>query len=608
MKYPVLVSGVALLSLLAASVECVAAEWPEIVLEKRLDGFTSPVQVTHAGDGTGRIFVVEQGGRVWVVRDGMKQATPFLDLSDRVSCCGERGLLSIAFPPGFAVDGWFVADYTDHGSDTVLARYHLTGDPDQADPASEEVLLRISQPFTNHNGGQLAFGPEGYLYMGTGDGGSGGDPGNRAQTTGVLLGKLLRLDVSPENVPYANPPSNPFYGSASARPEIWALGLRNPWRFSFDRATGDLWIGDVGQGSWEEIDRQPAGSAGGENYGWNVLEGSHCYGAASCDGSGFVLPVAEYDHGQGCSVTGGFVVRDPALPRLDGIYLYGDYCSGRLWGLRRAAGGWESSVLAETGLTVSAFGEDERGTVYVADYGGGAVYAVADAAGPTPVVAVVPAVAHLAGAGGTPWRTTVSVVNRSGAPTELTLGFLGDVPLADATVELGPGESQVWRDVLVDALGLDPGASASGVLVLRSTAALAATARTFAEGASGTYGQQLPALGPDDGFGPGDAAVLPLVVRSDTAYSNLGAVNLGSEACRAVIQPRRQDGTAAGGLIALDLAAGEWRQLFDPLADIAPFEGWADVTVSAPECRAWAYASVIDAGTRDPTTVGVVVR
>ncbi len=608
MRRPVLFSSVALLSTIAAAVVCTAAEWPEIVLERRLDGFDKPLQVTHAGDGSGRIFVVEQGGRVWTVRDGIRQPTPFLDLSDRVSCCGERGLLSIAFPPSFAVDGWFVADYTDRSGDTVLARYRFTGDPERADPASEQVLLRIAQPFSNHNGGQLAFGPDGYLYVGTGDGGSAGDPGNRAQNSGVLLGKLLRLDVSPEHVPYANPPSNPFYGSASDRPEIWVLGLRNPWRFSFDRSTGDLWIGDVGQGAWEEIDRQPAGSVGGENYGWNVLEGSHCYSAPSCDGSAFVLPVAEYDHGQGCSVTGGFVVRDPALPRFDGIYLYGDYCSGRLWGLQRAAGGWESSVLSETGLTLSSFGEDERGTVYVVDYSGGAIYAVADAAGPTPVMTVVPAVAHLSGAGGTPWRTTVSVVNRSGASTELVLGFLGDVPLGDATVELGPGESRVWRDVLVDALGLDSGASASGVLVLRADVRLAATARTFAEGAAGTYGQQLPALGADDGFGPGDAGVVPLVVRTETAYSNLGAVNLGSAACRVLVQPRRQDGTAAGGPIELNLAPGEWRQLFDPLAALHPFEGWAEVATATPGCRAWAYASVIDSGTRDPTTVGVVRR
>jgi len=359
----------------------VAADQPELALEPTQTAFERPVCVANAGDGSGRLFVCEQEGLVVIVHNGKPVLTPFLDISARASCCGERGLLSVAFPPGFAASGRFYVNYTDNLGATVVSRFLVSeSDPNQADPDSEEVVLRIEQPYSNHNGGQLAFGPDGFLYVGMGDGGSGGDPGNRAQDPASLLGKMLRIDVESAVVPYAVPPSNPFAGLAGYRGEIWALGLRNPWRFSFDRVAGDLWIADVGQGSWEEIDLQPATSGGGENYGWRIMEGAHCYNPQPCSPAGLVLPVAEYDHGLGCSVTGGHVYRGSAFPCLLGSYLYGDLCSGRIWTLRRVAGAWTATVALDTDLSITTFGEDEDGELHVADYGQGTIYRIVDEA------------------------------------------------------------------------------------------------------------------------------------------------------------------------------------------------------------------------------------
>ena len=244
-----------------------------------------------------------------------------------------------------------------------------------ADPGSETVLLHIAQPFSNHNGGQLRFGPDGYLYIGMGDGGSGGDPQNNGQNRGTLLGKLLRVDVDSNPVQVSIPPDNPFVNTSGARAEIWALGLRNPWRFTFDRATGDLWIGDVGQNTYEEIDFQPASSRGGENYGWNVMEGLHCF-RAGCSAVGLSLPVAEYSHADGCSVTGGFVYRGRVSPGLRGTYIYGDYCSGRIWGLERQGSEWVQRPLLSSGFSISTFGEDEAGEVYIANAGNGTIHRI----------------------------------------------------------------------------------------------------------------------------------------------------------------------------------------------------------------------------------------
>jgi glucose/arabinose dehydrogenase len=348
----------------------------QIALVAAGSGFAQPIQVTHAGDGSGRTFVVEQAGTIRP-RDNAA-APPFLDIRDRVLSGGEQGLLSVAFPPGFAQTGRFYVNYTrSPDGATVISRFLVSTGSAVADSASETVLLTVPQPFANHNGGQLAFGPDGYLYIGIGDGGGGGDPQNNGQNKGTLLGKILRIDVETGQAPYAVPPGNPFLSDTTARGEIWALGLRNPWRFSFDRATGDIYIGDVGQALFEEIDFQRFDSPGGENYGWNVMEGTHCYNAASCDTTGLILPVAEYAHGQGdCSVTGGMVYRGTDSPALQGTYLYGDFCSGKIWGLKRTGAVWENSLLADTPHQISAFGEDEAGNLFVADYGTGTVYRV----------------------------------------------------------------------------------------------------------------------------------------------------------------------------------------------------------------------------------------
>ena len=344
-------------------------------LELVVRGLDRPLGLVDAGDGSGRLFVLEQAGRVLILDGGELRATPFLDLTGRVSCCGERGLLGLAFHPDYDRTGELFVAYTDTRGDSVVSRFAVSQDPNRADAGSELEVLTVAQPFANHNGGHLAFGPDGFLYVGLGDGGGGGDPQNNAQQLDTLLGKILRLDVGGR--PFAVPPDNPFAGSAGARPEIWAYGLRNPWRFTFDRRTGDLWIGDVGQDRREEIDFQPASSGGGENYGWRRLEGSLCFEPpAGCDDGSTVAPVLEYDHGQGCSVTGGFRYRGPSAPGLIGIYLFGDFCSGRIWGASRSGdGGWSAVELADTNLSIASFGEDARGEVYVVDLGG-AVYRV----------------------------------------------------------------------------------------------------------------------------------------------------------------------------------------------------------------------------------------
>lgn len=341
-------------------------------------GLDQPVFLAGAGDGSGRLFIVEQPGRIRVVAGGRLLEAPFLDIVDRTGSRGtEQGLLGLAFHPDYARNGQFFVDYTDRNGDTVVSRFRVsTGDPDRAERDSEEIVLTIAQPYANHNGGQLVFGPDGYLYVGMGDGGAAGDPQDRAQNPQDLLGKLLRLDVDAGR-PYAIPPGNPFAAGAGGRPEIWALGLRNPWRFSFDRLTGDLYIADVGQGTWEEVNFAPAGAAGGENFGWPYREGAHPYEGDAP--AGLVEPVAEYSHAEGgCSVTGGYVYRGAALPALQGVYLYGDYCSGLVWGLwQPAPGRWETRLLFETRLGISSFGEDDAGELYVLDRGGGAAYLLA---------------------------------------------------------------------------------------------------------------------------------------------------------------------------------------------------------------------------------------
>jgi glucose/arabinose dehydrogenase len=340
-------------------------------------GLDQPVALTHAGDT--RLFITQQTGTIRIYDALGLRATPFLDIRPVVLSGGERGLLSVAFHPQYRDNGLFFVYYTNANGDNNVARYKVSSDPDRADAASGTVLLTIPHPtFANHNGGQLQFGPDGYLYIGTGDGGSAGDPNNNAQNLNQLLGKILRIDVD-HGSPYAIPPSNPFAQRTGARGEIWAYGVRNPWRFSFDRATGDLWIGDVGQDAYEEVDLQPVTSIGGENYGWRKMEGLHCYNPTSnCIDPGVTFPILEYSHAGGaCSISGGYRYRGTQIPSLQGLYLYGDYCTGTISKAAQAGANWSSSTLFTTTLRISAFGEDIGGELYVMDVAKGIVYKIA---------------------------------------------------------------------------------------------------------------------------------------------------------------------------------------------------------------------------------------
>jgi len=357
-------------------------------------GLDQPLFVTGAGDGTGRLFVCEKGGRLKVMAADGSGATIFLDLSDEVSTQSERGLLGLAFSPDYKTSGRFYVNYTDTSGNTVISRFKVSADPGKADPASEVELLRIEQPYANHNGGCIQIGPDKMLWIGMGDGGSGADPHDNGQNADVLLGKMLRIDVGesgkpangePYGIPEDNPFANPTDEATAGQPEIWATGMRNPWRFSFDAETGDLWIGDVGQGDWEEIDFVAAGPSGvpvgGMNFGWNELEGTHPFppGApAPKDASRFTPPVIEYNRGAGSSVTGGVVMRDPAYPGLDGLYLYGDFGSGRIWGARQqsrqrgpgTSGGLQNLELLASQHQVVSFGTGDAGEVFLVDYAG----------------------------------------------------------------------------------------------------------------------------------------------------------------------------------------------------------------------------------------------
>ncbi|HEU4464524.1 MAG TPA: PQQ-dependent sugar dehydrogenase [Gemmatimonadota bacterium] len=339
-----------------------------------VEGLDFPVWLTSP-PGDARLFVVEKGGRVVIVENGSVLPAPFLDLRGQVSTGGEQGLLSLAFHPDYSADGRFFVNFTDPAGDTRVVEYRVSpGDPDRADPGTARVVLTIEQPFSNHNGGLILFGLDGMLYVGMGDGGSGGDPQGNGQNLGALLGKMLRIDVDSAQ-PYAVPDDNPFVDTAGARPEVWASGLRNPWRFSFDRETGDLYIADVGQNRVEEVNAVE-GAGRGLDYGWNVMEGSDCFEPRDgCDRDGLTPPVTEYDHGDGCSVTGGYVYRGDAIPELRGTYLYSDYCSGFVHGFRfangQATGERRFSELEPADHSVASFGEDADGELYILTAGGG---------------------------------------------------------------------------------------------------------------------------------------------------------------------------------------------------------------------------------------------
>lgn len=350
----------------------------DVGLEPVAEGFEAPLYVTHAGGD--RLFVVGKAGTIRIVEEGEIVETPFLDLTGRVGSDGsERGLLGLAFAPNHAETGLFYVNYTDLDGNTVVSRFVTMEDGVTGDPESEQVILTQEQPFPNHNGGMLAFGPDNYLYIGLGDGGGRGDPSGNGQSLDTWLGKILRIEVDPEftgGEAYAVPDDNPFVSDGEARPEIWAYGLRNPWRFSFDRETSDLWIGDVGQNEYEEVSVL-AVDEGGANLGWNVVEGPECYAEPDCDPGEFVEPVFSYTHssGAGCSVTGGYVSRGEEFAALNGVYVLADYCTGLIWGGGAdASGELVFSEPIESGFRISSFGEGVNGEIYLTDITGGAVY------------------------------------------------------------------------------------------------------------------------------------------------------------------------------------------------------------------------------------------
>jgi len=348
-------------------------------LKSVVKGFTRPLYLTHANDQTERLFIIEQVGKIWIVQNGITEPTPFMDITDIVgSQANEQGLLSVAFHPNYVDNGRLFINYTDKNGDTIIARYHVTDDPNLVDIASAEILLTIPQPYGNHNGGHILFGPDGYLYVGMGDGGAANDPHDNGQNLSTLLGKLLRLDVDNAQ-PYGVPSDNPFVSVEDARPEIWSYGWRNPWRIAFDTFTGDMYIADVGQNQYEELHVELAGTLGGQNYGWRLMEGNHCFNPKSCDPETLevILPLTEYSHAEGCSITGGYVYRGEQFPNWDGIYLYGDYCTGTVWGVRQEPDGtWSMATLFDSGKTISSFGVDESGELYLLDHRNGEVFQI----------------------------------------------------------------------------------------------------------------------------------------------------------------------------------------------------------------------------------------
>jgi len=445
-------------ALLAAS--CALAAPPALTPTPFVSGLAAPVEIVHANDFSGRLFVVEQGGRIRIVRNGSLVATPFLDISPGsggpVRTGGEQGLLGLAFHPAFATNGQFFVFYTrtlagdGGGNEIVVARYtRSAANPDRADTASATVLIAIPHPQqANHNGGKIAFGPDGYLYIGVGDGGGGGDPFATGQNLNDLRGKILRIDVN-GTPPYGNPAGNPFIGQAGRRGEIWAYGLRNPWRFSFDRLTGDHFIGDVGQGAREEIDFQPAGTPGGRNYGWSVFEGSACHNPSSnCSLANHTPPILEYAHDAagGVSVTGGYRYRGGSVPGLAGFYVYGDFGSGRVWAAEPGAGGaWTTTQVATVG-NLSTFGEDENGELYAANIASGSIVRL------TPAATNPPRLANLSTRGQSLTGEDVmiggfiiggsqakTVVVRARGPSLAAQGIAN--PLANPTLQLVTGQT-----------------------------------------------------------------------------------------------------------------------------------------------------------------------
>lgn len=451
-----------LLALAWAPLPAAGPDLEELTFVEVFRGIAATTSIAHAGDGSGRLFVTEQIGRVLIYDGNQLLESAFLDIRDRVRAGGERGLLSIAFHPDYASNGYFFVNYTDLSSDTVVSRFQVSSDPDVATAGSEEVYFQAVQPRTNHNGGQLQFGPDGYLYIGMGDGGGAGDPPNLSQDLGSPLGKMLRVDVNGP-APAVAPDSNPFLETPGARPEIWAYGVRNPWRFSFDRLTGDMFIADVGQGALEEISFQPAASTGGENYGWRLMEGTRCFNPATdCNDGSLVLPILEYGHvpgNCGASVTGGYRYRGAQHPQLSGVYFFADYCTGNFYGAVEESEAWTLLGPVETPYQVRTFGEDEGGEIYFAD--ASTVYRI-EAPPPPPRISdggVVSAATYRVGSGLAPGSLatafgmgladSTAVATEHPLPTELgggSMTFNGNVPAPQIFASAGQRNFQIpWE-------------------------------------------------------------------------------------------------------------------------------------------------------------------
>jgi len=618
--------GALLAAALLPAAPAAAAVAPVLVVS----GLSAPLRVAAPAGDFERLFVVEQGGRIRVVKNGVLLGTSFLDLSARISAGGERGLLGLAFHPEYYRNGRFFVNYTDPSGNTVVSEFGLSSNPDVANAGSERVLLRQAQPSSNHNGGHLAFSPiDGALTLGFGDGGGNGDPQNLAQGDGSWLGKLLRIDVDARDPgkEYAVPADNPYAGRTSPLPEIWAKGLRNPWCFSFDRLTGDLWIGDVGQGAWEEVDFQPASSAGGENYGWRRMEGAHCYNPATgCLVPGLTLPIVEYAHGsspQRCSVTGGVVSRGASVPEIAGRYLFADYCSGEIFSVRRLgnaatdarnhAGEWVPAG-GRTIASVTDIGEDARGDVYVTDPAGGEVFRLATTS-PT-AVRQVPIVLDATGKNDSHYSTELVVANRGTGTATLRATYtpaplFGGAGGGSTSELLGRGEEKRFPDALAwlrsKGLAIPDAAQGSqgGTLRVELTGLAASSdgvvlARTTTPSGTGRAGLAYPAPRAQDLLA--EKAVLYGLRETAADRTNLALVS-GAVAGTTTFRVTLTSAGQSYPLAEISLGPGEWVQLDSVLARAGFTNGWAVVERVSGPGPFWAYAVVNDNGTNDGSYV-----